>query len=57
MDTQDELPELLNGLSLQSSTNGDGVTVDVDSLLREISSLFGSIYGRFAFPSRESADE
>lgn len=46
MDKENELPELVNGLSLRSPGNGDSVAEGIDSLLREISSLFSSIYGK-----------
>jgi hypothetical protein len=45
MDRSEELPELVNGLSLRPSETENGLSLDIDSLLRNISGLFNSIYG------------
>jgi hypothetical protein len=47
MDRSEELPELVNGLSLHPSETETGLSGDIDSLLRKISGLFSSIYGEY----------
>jgi hypothetical protein len=47
MDRSEELPELVNGLSLHPSETENGLSLDIDSLLRNISGLFSSIYGEY----------
>lgn len=45
MASSEELPELINGLSLHPSETENGLSGDIDSLLRVISNLFSAIYG------------
>jgi hypothetical protein len=47
MNRSEELPELVNGLSLHPSETENGLSGDIDSLLRNISGLFSSIYGQY----------
>jgi len=56
MDSSDELAELVNGLSLHPSETENGLSVDIDSLLRNISGLFSSIYGEHRRHLRPKTD-
>jgi chromosome segregation ATPase len=47
MDRSEELPELVNGLSLHPSEAENGLSGDIDLLLKNISGLFSSIYGEY----------
>jgi hypothetical protein len=47
IDRSEELPELVKGLSLHPSETENGLSGDIDLLLRNISGLFSSIYGQY----------
>lgn len=56
MDRSDELPDLVNGMSLDTSKDSTDVSGRIDILLRDVSGLFSSIYGECAPSSRPDID-